>query len=154
LAAIRMELATMEHVRELAANIRKADEEEIKASGDYTTLAALEDSLHMSRGECWAVFFDDKLALIWGTVPIGHVTKTAIPWMITTEVVNKHPKTFVKLSRNVIIWLRRRYSLLTAMVDVRYYAALRWAERMGFHVGPPEVISSGYKFCRITMGGL
>lgn len=101
------------------------------------------------------VFFNGELAAIWGVVPFSLLTGHAMPWVLTTRVVTKHPITFYKESVRIIADLRRAYSRLSSLIDSRHRTSLIWADRLGFRIELPRACGpNGMLFSRVTMEGV
>lgn len=143
--------ATEEHARQLAPLMRPADAAEVLASGGYQPLDALLDAMAWSA-ESYAGYIDGELACLFGVVPGTFLTGEAVPWLLTSNVVQRKPRAFLRASREVIADWLGKYPMLVQQVDARYEQALRWAERVGFNVEPPAPFGiSGEPFCRISM---
>lgn len=145
------------HVLAVARTMRKADRDEVAASDAQEPLQALQDSIDASEG-CATFLIDGEPAAIFGVRVLradflGEPV-ACVAWMLTSEVVNRHPILFAKSSRVVVPMLLERYGCLHNAIDARYGAALRWAEWVGFTVHPPEPFgAAGLPFCRIEMRG-
>jgi hypothetical protein len=143
--------ATRAHAEQLAPLMRPADAAEVKASGGYEPLDALLDAMSWSA-EAYAGFIDGELACLFGVVPGTFLTGEAVPWLLTSGVVQRNPRAFLRASRGVIAGWLEQYPVLVQQVDARYDAALRWAARVGFEVEPPAPFGvGGEPFCRISM---
>lgn len=149
-ADLRLVPATEAHARELAPRLREEDAAEILASGGFTPLEALLDALAIST-EAYAVSMRGELALMFGIVPGSFLSGEVYPWALTSAVVERFPRAFLRGSREVVgCWLER-YPLLVQEVDARYRAALRWARAIGFDVAPAAPFGlAGRPFHRIT----
>ena len=80
------------------------------------------------------------------------VPEITVVWAMTSVHVNKHPLTFYRCSKVVVSYLRDRYPLMLNMVHGQYTEALRWLERLGFELGPPERYGErGDLFCRAML---
>lgn len=148
--------ATAWHARELAPTMRAADAAEVRASGGYSPLEALEASL-MHSAHAWACLFDGQVAALFGLVPLrrpGALTgpACAAAWLLTGELVQRHPRAFLRACEAVVPALLQKYPVLTNHVDARYTAALRWARWLGFEVGGPVPFGeAGLPFHPITL---
>lgn len=146
---VTLERATEAHARELAPRIRREDALEVLASSRQSPLEALLEGLEVSA-PAYAVRFDGELGLLGGVAPgrpgVGH------PWMLTSDLVERHRVAFVQVVRDCLdAWLER-FPVLENAVDARYERALRWARRAGFQVDPPAPFGAeGLPFCRITL---
>jgi hypothetical protein len=147
--------ATEEHARALAARMRAGDRAEVFASSGSDPLGALRDSVRWSAthgGEAWAGLIDGEVAALFGVARRSLLSPVAIPWLLTGDLVDRHPVLFFRASREVVdLWVRR-FGELEQAVDVRYVQALRWAARLGFTIDAPGPFGPrGAPFCRIHL---
>jgi hypothetical protein len=143
--------AVIEDARRVIPLMRQVDKNQILAlgAGVEDTVAA---AIHMSVGDAWVTYFDGQIAAVWGIVPCSLVTGAAIPWLLTTAIVERQPKTFFKESRRMMHLMARHYGRLENMIDVNHRASLRWARRVGFEVAAPAPVGPrGALFCKISM---
>ena len=144
---VRLEVANDAHVDLVAPRMRSADCMEVLASGGFSPADALRASLAISIF-ARTVFFDDEAAAIFGIVETG---SAAIPWLLTTDTVDRYPLTFWRASKTVLAHLREVWPEMVQAVDARYAGALSWAKRLGFTVGEPEPFGvEGRPFRRIA----
>lgn len=137
---------------EMAPEMRIEEMLEVRASAGFAPQEALEAGIRCS--DAWTVRANGKIMAIYGVFTLNLLTGMAIPWVLTTGLVDRHPKIFYKLSREVVAVMRSKHGMLVNMVDARYAKALRWVRRLGFEVHPPEPFGfAGMPFCRITMRG-
>ena len=143
--------ATEAHARELAPSMRAADVAENLASDGFTPLEACLVSLAIST-EARAAYFGGELGALFGVAEGPFLGFKAIPWLLTTGVVERHQRAFWRASRLVVASWLERYLVLEQAIDARYGMALRWAARLGFEVEPPAPWGvAGLPFCRITL---
>lgn len=135
--------ATREHAHFLAPMMRYADVLEVQASAGFTPLEAITHALEFSEFS-FAVFFDGQLAAVFGVgLPVDAKDTilcppaTGIPWLLTSEVVDRHHREFCRVSKQAVAMLSERYETLVQWVDLRHTRALRWAAWVGFSVGQP-----------------
>lgn len=148
---IRLDVATEADARELAPRMRAADAAELLASTGHQPLEGLLESLELSS-EAYALFFDGELAALCGLAPGPFFTFVGYPWLLGSDVIERHKRAFVRASRAALEEWASRYFLLEQAVDARYVRALRWAARVGFQVEPPAPFGVlGLPFCRITL---
>lgn len=140
--------ATMEHANALAPIMRQSDVEEVMASGGFTPLRALEESLKISS-EAHTMFLHGKLAMIFGVA--GAPGRPGVIWALGSDVISEHPKAFMRASKAWIEQLKRRHPVLVNAVHSRNKPSLRWVKRLGFTVKEPIIFGrKGELFCPIV----
>lgn len=128
--------------------IRKEDAVEIKASGNFYAETATRCSINRSV-EAWGAYKDGKLLAVFG---IAVQSNLQVPWILSTVHVDEFPLTYWRCCKKVVSAWRDRYPLMMNMVHGRYTRALRWVERLGFVLSPPEKWGThGDLFCQATM---
>lgn len=133
---VRFERATRDHCTALAPSVLPADVREVQASHGQGVLEALEQSVDSSE-YAWAMFLAGELGAICGACPVEAQPGTALVWMLTGEVVGRHPKRFLKGYATAVAFLLSKYSTLVQAVDARHEAALRTARHIGFELSDP-----------------
>lgn len=141
--------ATKRHARELARILRPQDLEETKASSGCPDAAiVIRASINRSM-EAYAAYVGNDLVCVFGVTPLR---QGAAPWMLSSIHVDKHAMTFWRCSKIAVKYFREFYPLLMNMVHCKYSQALRWVERLGFTLSPPEPFGpKKILFCRATM---
>ena len=141
MARVEIRIATVIDAWELAQNMRPEDAAECMASGGYNPVDAIMASMQASNFTS-AVLFDGQVAALFGVVELAPMTVISNPrgvvWALTSTVVDRHRKTFFKVSRQVLDELSSQYSRLVNSVDARYVGALRLLSRLGFEIHPAE----------------
>jgi len=85
--------------------------------------------------------FNGRLALAFGVAPISETALTGKRgqiWMLTTDLVEKHPKTFMRACTYIIADLLEIWTELSNAIDARYEQSIRWGHRLGFVFDPPR----------------
>lgn len=132
-----VKVASEDHARALAANMRAADAAEVRASGGYDPLEAVLASLR-SSDRAWTLIVGGEVAAIWGTCPAPcREAGTAVVWLLTSAKVATVPRPFCRLAGRVLAGLLRRHGVLVNAIDCRYGAAVRWARHLGAEVQAP-----------------
>lgn len=145
-----LEVATLRHVHLLAPRLREPDRLEIWASGGNRPAQSLRKSLALSLFARTA-FIDGEAAAMFGVRVVGDV---AIPWLLTTDTVDRHPLEFYRAAKLIAAALRARFPRMLQMVDARHPAALSFVERLGFEVGAAEPFGlEQLPFHRVSIGG-
>lgn len=124
----------------LALTMRPQVVDEVEAAlgvrpfqGIVTSMEASEVAFTLTlRGEVAAIW---GARATYGCPPMGD---GAMAWLLSSTVADKHKAAYMKATRAIVGALLETYPALFNYVDARYKAALRWAEWLGFSVGPPE----------------
>lgn len=117
----------------ILAGLRRPDYDEILAStGDVerTVLESPECSL-------WTLTFlvNGELACVIGLAPLDGLLGTrAAPWMMGTDVVDRHPGALMKTCPRYIAGMLSSYPHLLNFVDARNTRSIRWLKRLGFTI--------------------
>lgn len=139
----------------LAPAMRRADAAEVLASGGFQPLEALLSALRWTRargGESWVALIDGRPAALFGVARPAMLSSRAVPWLLTGELIDRHPAVLWRGSKAVVADWLERYGHLEQQIDARYEQALRWAARLGFEVAEPAPFGQdGRPFCKITL---
>lgn len=154
---VRIQRAVRAHVEELAGAIRLEDAAEVRALG-FEPLEAVEYAVCVSV-EAYALLFDGAVAALFGVgrlagpdTALGGDLRRGDVWLLSSTVVNRYRKQYVRSTRLIIRWLLERYDYLEARVDARYTGALRWVRHLGFSVDEPRVYpESDAPFCHVSI---
>lgn len=122
-------------VEELVNNLRHADIEEIRASGDLLPIEAVQQCVALSA-PCWAAVINGELAAIFGAAPISLIGPIGTPWLLGTPVMDRHPRTVISTSRPYLALIQAAYPQLVNWVDVRNTRSIRWLKALGFNFHP------------------
>lgn len=134
------------HLRELAENLRKEDEDEILSFG-FTPAQALWRSYKASLFTKTA-FVDGKLAAVWGVCGkfMGAIGQ---PWLLTTDAVYEvSPLKFARVYQQEVKEMLKMFPKLENYVIASYSSATRLLEIIGFKLGEPELIGTSKEMFR------
>lgn len=125
--------------------IRQADVEEIRASVGMDPALAVGFSIATSNPG-WAVELHGEPVAVFGVRRAGG--KEGVPWLVATDVVEKHPVHFYRISKSIIAEMRERYDFLMNWVHEENRLSVRWLAWAGFAIEPPERRGNGmfYRF--------
>lgn len=143
---------TDEQVLELAQNMREEDVEECLASGFESALDAVTKGVAVSS-QCWTCLVDGRVLGMFGLTSGNVLAGEMTLWLLTTDMANHRPKTFVRIARECLVILKSRWSKLSLGIDNRHLRALRFATRSGFtsaHTYPHPL--TGEPFTLVMMG--
>ena len=138
-------------LNDLVADARKEEVEEVAASHGTDIRTAAKDSLDRSEHYC-AFYKDDKLLCLTGVIPYSELSDTAVPWMLSTNELTKHPRDLVYYSKQLIGKWLEEWPKLENYIDARYTKSLNWAKHVGFTIHDPMPYGvEGRLFHKITM---
>lgn len=146
--------ARPEHAHRMAPRMRAAEVMEIRASHDMEPATMLLSEVEKSS-IAWAWVVGDEVGCMFGIVDAGSfLSQESYPWMLTTDLVEKHWRFFARSCRELLPEVLSRHSRLSGMVDARYALSVRWLSWMGARIevarpwGP-----AGVPFHPFTLGG-
>lgn len=152
----RIEPATREHVLAIGLKLRAEDVAEIAGLGGNVR-KALWRGFRTSIW-CRVASVDGELAAIWGLCVagrpgIGPLAGKAVPWLLTTDAIERIPVAFVRHARREVAAMRQLYPALENHVAADYRRAVKFLRLIGFDVDAPEPVGvGGALFCRFHIG--
>lgn len=126
--------ATNADCHELAPQMRRADQLECMESGVDPLRALL---FGVEHGEAWTVRDSTGIVCIYGLVPGGVASGTAIVWLLGTDRFKRHAKTSIRFARRQLATWHRRWPILGNRVPMDSYSR-RWLARLGFDFAPAD----------------
>lgn len=130
--------AKLTHVGPIATRMRDIDALECRIFG-HTPKDALRAGL-MASTVAWVALVDGRPEAMFGASTISMLDGTGKPWLLMTDVAERHQKALVRLGRIYTAAIQRHYVQLENWVHVDNAAAIRWLSRLGFAVGGVEMI--------------
>lgn len=124
--------ATRAHAEELAPRMRPQDIEEVGALG-HTPLDALMISVNDST-EAWAGLADGSVVCIFGLSTQSILSDRAFPWLLSSRDMPRHARAFLRLNREYMASMRKRYRLLWGWVCETNTVSIRWLTWLGFTI--------------------
>ena len=140
--------ATMTHAR--AIDLRPGDAAEIAAMG-LDKLGAVESALARAL---WADTYlvDGEVAAIAGVSVESLLGGRVTAWLLTGRPVDRHAKSFVRLTRGRSQEMLARHGNVTCNVHAGYAAAIRWLRHLGFSISPARPLGpNGALFHEATL---
>jgi hypothetical protein len=131
---VQVKTATSADALELALHMRAQDKAEVWASDRQTPSEALRVAMQSSE-VCRSLTIGGEVAAMWGVV--ASFAGARIVWLLTADVVNRHPLAFWRVFRDEVPRLLEKYPVLCNMVDARYRQAVRALASAGFTVHDP-----------------
>lgn len=121
---------------QLIANARAADIEEARDGAGLTIAQSLELGMKLSAK---AMVFDAEGVLLaaFGDAKAFEAPGVGVPWLISTNAINKHSRGFLRACRPLVQEMLQRNQVLTNFVDDRNEAAKRWLAWLGFDLASP-----------------
>ena len=127
---------TPDDIEPIAANARQADRDEIEEGCGQSIAAGLALGLRSSV-ESLVITWDDIPLAALGDVSYSPGAGIGIPWLISTDAIEQHPRAFLRVCKPLVARMLERHAHLTNYVDARNHAAIRWLEWLGFDMGSP-----------------
>lgn len=118
--------------------MREVDVEECAAT-KLTPKQALRYGL-LNSETCWTVFVDGRPEAMFGVVATSLIEGKGRPWLLMTDDAMAHRRAIVRFGHVYTAALQRHYRKLENVVHANNDVAIRWLSRLGFHVGPVDVI--------------
>lgn len=128
--------ATPEHVEQLLPHVRQADKDEFYAAARMDALQVMEQGLRIST-RAWAGVVNGEVITIFGVAPGSLLSGYGIPWLVSTDQVQRHQKTFLRHCRPMLAEMLTSYPRLENYVDQRNVAAKAWLHWLGFKLEDP-----------------
>jgi len=129
--------ATLEHVHALRGRLRTSDILEIEASSGRDPDEALELSWRASD-QVWAALQNDRVIALFGAGRISMLSDIGVPWMLGSEELTGAGLEVGKRSRQYVLEMKNRFSLLENYIDARQKTSIRWLKWLGFQVEPAQ----------------
>jgi hypothetical protein len=133
---VEMRRITREDCEAIAPRLRSADALEIQRSLGEPGLAVLLRSVEASE-RSGVVLFDGEPACAYGLVRPDVIGPFAVPWLLTTDVVERHRFTFFRIAKAVVDLWAEENPVLFQMVDDEYEGAKLFLRKLGFQIYPP-----------------
>ncbi len=130
--------ALPKHINYIANNMAAIDRLECRIFG-HDPKQALRLGLQCSL-LAWTILIDGKPEAMLGASTISLLEGSGRPWLLMTEVARRQHVALVRLGRIYTEALHKQYPLLHNWVHADNYRAIRWLSRLGYMVGPVDVI--------------
>jgi hypothetical protein len=127
--------AQIEHIPAIAADMREADREELRAAWCLTPLDCMFHGLAHSE-KAWVGFIDGEPVCMFGVVASSILGNVGRPWMVGTKQLDEHPLVFLRRCKRegCLREMRERFDVLTNYVDARNTRAIQWLVWLGFEI--------------------
>lgn len=131
--------ATEDLLRAMAPRLRPLDRREVETLG-HSPESGLLDSFRRSLWSRVAVTPSGRPIAAWGLGLISALGGIGGPWMLSTRLIERHRKDFLRESRRQVAEMHALCPILRGLVDARYAGAVRWMGWLGFTFGPAKMI--------------
>ena len=131
--------ATEDLLRAMAPRLRAADRREVETLG-FTPERGLLDSYRRSTWARVALTPSGQPIAAWGIGLISALGGIGGPWMLSTPLIERDRRAFLRESRRQLAEMRGLCPVLRGLVDARYRGAVRWLGWLGFSFGAPIMI--------------
>jgi hypothetical protein len=130
--------ASPAHIGTIANRMRHIDQIECQWGG-HSPKTALRLGLRSSM-VAFTVKVDGRPEAMFGVVTTSWIYREGGIWMLLTDVGEKQSKSLVRLGKIYTAAFMRHYDVLRNHVHADNHKAIRWLTRLGFVVGPVDVI--------------
>lgn len=120
----------------MAPHVRPADVDEAYAASGLPIERALADSVRFSS-HAWAGTVDGEVACIFGVAPVNLLAGKGAPWLLGTELIERHAIAFLRRNRSYIRIMLSMYNHLENHVDCRNAQSIQWLRWLGFTFDEP-----------------
>lgn len=121
--------ALPKHAEQIVAAMREHEKMEFAVIQE-DPIKLIKDSLERSD-VAWSAFVDGQIVCMWGIKRESLITGGHI-WLVTTPLVEKHARRFLRENRRVVREAVKTYYLLYGYVDAAYLKSCKWMEWLGF----------------------
>ena len=119
--------ATIEHAEAIRANLRGAQMRTMEKLGiDFDTLIT-----KALTQPSYTALVDGVPAVMWGVYQETLLGDAKL-WLLGTPLIEAHPVTFLRVSRDFVKRARMFFGPLNGMVDADFIESVRWLEWLGF----------------------
>ena len=140
--------AKLSHAEYLQHHLRETDRRECLIA-NCTPWRALLYPLKSKSAETYTTLIDVVPAMMFGVVPIDQYNVGRI-WMLCSDQVEEHQKSFVKFSYNIVEYFQNKYYLLENIVPVEHTKTIKWLEYLGFFIHRKPFLINEYKVYRFV----
>jgi hypothetical protein len=143
--------ATEDHVQPLIDNINPDIAREMKLLKDIPLKKSVSSCISRSS-EAWTALYNGEVICIFGIRCKSLLSRTAYPWLLTTNLVKDHKRNFLKGAKiSINKWLES-YDVLENYIPAGLDKLVRWVEWAGFVVEPSKPVGQKGRFLhRIEM---
>jgi len=89
---------------------------------------------------------------MFGVVPISSEDgfKTGSIWLLGTDLIDKHPRKFLPLTRKMLDYIAQDWDVLENVVPIDHHKTLNWLNWLDFMFGEDVVKINGFACVRFV----
>lgn len=143
--------ATYEHAEYLQNHLRSPDVRECMIHG-ATPWRALRYPIMRKDAVTFTALHKNTPACMFGVVPIydDSEIKTGSIWLLGTDEIDKHPRKFLRASKNMLQYFCERWDVVENVVPVDHSATLQWLAWLGFLFCDEPTTVNGFECVRFV----
>lgn len=127
--------AKSKHLIALSERLRSREAKELIALGDLRRVLMRELAQSIVA---YAGLVDGAPGAVWGARAQGILSQTGYIWLYGSDLVERHPITFLRHSREQIAILRESFPRLEGHVFDDFSCGVAWLRWLGFVVHEPQ----------------
>jgi hypothetical protein len=127
------------HIGPIATRMRDIDRLECLIFGD-SPKTALRRGLITST-VAWTALLDGRPEAMFGAAPISTIEGRGRVWLLMTDEAVRQRRALMRLGRIYTAALHRHFPILENFVHAHNDTASRWLARLGYALGPVDVIA-------------
>ena len=129
--------AVAEHASLIVSNLNQDIEGEMKAISPKPVDEFIADAIHRSD-DVWSAFDEEGIICIFGIRRPHLLSDRGVPWLITSNLIHKHKRDFLKGAKITLAHWLTQYDVLENWIPMGFPRLLRWLEWAGFTVFDAE----------------
>lgn len=130
-----------QHISFLAGHMRDGDVAEIAVSLGVSPAQAIQSAIKKSRHSATALADGEPMA-IFGVVTPTVMSSVASPWILSSSIVEKHKRAYMRMSKAMVEDWRKQYRVMQQLIDSRYHEAIKWVEWLGFEAVDTYIVGA------------
>jgi len=140
------------HGEIVAARMRTIDRKEIYYTAMLTPHAAVGFTTAISVGK-WTGLVDGEVAAVFGVARRSAVSTVGVPWLLSTDLIERAPVTVARQSRVYFDRIARAFPLMENHVLAENVVAVGWLKWLGFDMEEAKPFGAfGASFIRFGKG--
>ena len=107
---------------------------------EQVTDEALGDNISKAT-QAWVAHYEGEVAAMWGLYRPNLLIDSAFLWMVTTELVEKHPFLMARYGRLLLDTMMLNHSSIYGVVHPEYKRSHRWLKFLRFEILEPAWVN-------------